>query len=83
MCMAFRISWMYGIAIFIASGVASLLALYSGKASFLSLLPPLSKQTAKWSGRSRFITSKSEFIKPIIAEVSKPLELILGFLIKA
>ena len=74
---------MYGIAIFIASGVASRLALYSGKASFLATLPPLSKQTAKWSGRSRFMTSKREFIKPIIAEVSKSLELILGFLIKA
>ena len=66
-----------------ASGVASRLALYSGKASFLATLPPLSKHTARWSGRSLFITSNNEFIKPIIAEVSNPLELILGFFIKA
>ena len=65
------------------SGVASLFALYSLKISTRSLLPPLSKQTAKWSGRSLFMTSNKELVNPRMAEVSNPLELILGFLINA
>ena len=78
-----KIFLIYGTAILIASGVSCLLALYSLNISFLNLDPPLSKQTDKFLGFSLFIKSNSEFIKPKIAEVSVPLELILGFFIKA
>ena len=77
------ISWIKGTAILMASGVSSRLALYSPKSSVRETDPPLSKQTAKWSGRSFLITSKREFMNPKMAEVSIPLELIRGFFIKA
>ena len=65
------------------SGVSCLFALYSLNISTLSTDPPKSKATAKLSGFSLLIKSKIEFINPIIALVSIPFELILGFLIKA
>ncbi|CAI8435727.1 MAG: Uncharacterised protein [Flavobacterium sp. SCGC AAA160-P02] len=80
---AFKIVSMIGTAILIASGVSCLLALYSEKISVLARLPPLSKQTARWSGFSRLITSNKELVNPKIADVSSPFELILGFLINA
>ena len=80
---AFKILSIIGTAILIASGVSCLLALYSENASVLATLPPLSKQTAKRSGFSLFITSSRELVKPRIAEVSIPFELILGFFINA
>ena len=74
---------MYGTAILIASGVSCLFALYSSNNSILSTDPPKSKATARFSGFSLFIKSKTEFIKPIIALVSIPFEFILGFFINA
>jgi hypothetical protein len=46
---------------------------------FVPQLTTIIKATAKWSGFS-LITSIHQFMKPMMAEVSIPLELILDFL---
>ena len=74
---------MYGTEFLIASGVSLLLALYSVKSAVLTFSFPTSKTTAKCVGFSLLINSINELVNPKIADVSKPLEVNLGFLIRA
>ena len=64
-------------------GVSLLLALYSVKSAVLTFSFPTSKTTAKCVGFSLLINSINELVNPKIADVSKPLEVNLGFLIRA
>ena len=74
---------MNGSASLMPSGIASLWALYCGYSTCLAVGVLLSKTTAICVGFSLRITSIKVFVKPKIAEVSSPLELILGFFTKA
>ena len=72
-----------GTASLIASGVASRFALYSGKISWRSVGSGRSKQTAICVGFSLLNKSSKALVNPYTAEVSNPLEVILGFLANA
>ena len=57
--------------------------MYSGNISVRNVSPGESNATAKWVGFSFRSTSSTAFVKPKIADVFRPWELIRGFLMKA
>ena len=83
MCMAVKMRCMIGTEMRMSSGVFSLCALYAGNASLLKVSPCGSNATARYVGFSFEMTSCKVLQNPMMAEVLAPLELILGFLMKA
>ena len=66
-----------------SSGVSSRLALYSEYVSLRNDPPGASNTTATCEGASLRMTSSSALVKPKMALVFKPFELIRGFFMKA
>ena len=74
---------MYGKAMVMSSGCASLFALYSGNSLCLNVPPLGSNATAICVGFCFLRMSQSYLTNPVIAEVFMPLEFIKGLLINA